>query len=74
MVVGDNDVSSPKCQGTDGNAEAVNPSQKDLCAQDVGDVDKPHDKVAGVDEDGDHGDRSMGHITQVDEIGNNQDQ
>lgn len=72
-AVGDYDITNPECQGADGNADAADPSGEDLRTQNVGDRTESHDEAAEVDDDADCGECGVGHCTQVDNIGHNQD-
>lgn len=46
--VSDDDVSNPECEGTDGNAEAVDARRDDHCAENVRGYSKCHDEAAGT--------------------------
>ena len=71
--VGDGDVPEPEGEGADGDAEAPDAGGEDLGAEDVGDGAEAHDEAAEINDDTDCGEHSMGHCTQVNNIGYNQD-
>lgn len=71
--VRDDDVSDPESEGTDGDAQATDPGWENLCTEDVGDGAKTHHEAAEVDDDTGGGENGMGHCTEVQHVGYDQD-
>lgn len=66
--VGDDDVSNPKCEGADCDAESTHPSREYFGAEDVRDRAEPHDERAEVDDYAHGWDDGMHHRPQIEYV------
>ena len=70
--VGDDDVSNPHREGTDCYAHTTDTGRENLCAENIGDGTKAHNKEAEVGNNTYGWEHSMKNTAQVHQIHNNQ--